>query len=186
MAQRFYSARNENGGAPSIVAGTIASAYTTDIIEGAPVVLSSAGNLENATLSTATVSSTKLWGFANADRRSVVSALLPRHIPIPPAVNDKQALLELLNVNRAGAPNIHSYPLKSDQSPAITDIETLCDIEYDSTNKTFYLNKSAATNAIARIVGIRHDQIGVLGGIVDFIVVPTAVQVFGVDIPEGA
>lgn len=178
--QSFYSCRNFNGGTPNIIAKTIAAAYTTAILDGFPVIAVAAGNVERAGQASNLVTATSILGFANADRRS--GGTLPAWIAAIPPVNDLPSGLELINVNLATPTNIHTLPLKSDQSPAQTDIGVACDIGYDDVNDTYYLHKSSATNALVRITEIRHDMIGVLGGLVDFVVLDAKSQAPGGDV----
>lgn len=180
--QKFYSCRNMNGGAPTIVARTKAAADATAIIDGAPVVATAAGDVARAALTANIVTSTAILGFSNEDDTGNPGGLLGREYALPPSIKDRDTSLKLYNVNMAVPWNAHTYPLKAGQTPARTDIGVACDIGYDATNDSWFLDKTSATNALVRITDIPSGNIGVDGGLVEFVVLDAKSMAMGGDV----
>lgn len=126
------------------------------------------------------VSSTKLAGFSteweegplgDAYGRQFAQAPIELGLPFGGLVAGQDTPNREIIFYPAVAQNLFSGAI--DATVAVTEAllasgGVACDIGYDPGNKRCYLRTASATNVLAKIVGIREDQYGVYGGVVDF------------------
>lgn len=125
------------------------------------------------------ISSTTFFAFADEWETDIGAAgAYGREFPMPPAnldgkfVTDANAIL----VEPVGVGKVFTARISHDVAVAASMSGNTYDIGYNLSRDDFYINTGTTTNALARIVSVQPDQVGIFGGLVDFVIPAAAIQ----------